>query len=151
MSPGTPASGYCGNHDYSFFGIECPQCMEETLGKHARGGSAAHNSDSGRVHWEVLDTTPRRHNQANLEMVQLLHTLDQIKVEVLTAKSKWPTFNSAHEGYAILLEEVHELWDHVKTHQKNRNLAAMRMEAVQVAAMALRFATEVCDEERGRK
>ena len=114
-------------------------CMEEKL---ARGGATTTDET-----WSRIEINPR----SNLQMAQLLHTLEQIKVEVLTAKAKWPGFNSAHEGYAILLEEVDELWEHVRTHQKNRNLAAMRMEAVQVAAMALRFATEVCDEERGRK
>lgn len=67
------------------------------------------------------------------------------------AARKWPPFNSAHEGYAVLAEEVDELWDHVKTNQKRRDLAAMRAEAIQVAAMALRFVVDVCDEERGRK
>ena len=71
--------------------------------------------------------------------------------EVSRARSKWPPFNSAHEGFAILLEEVDELKAHVWTNQKNRDLKAMREEAIQVAAMALRIATEVCDEDRGRK
>lgn len=71
--------------------------------------------------------------------------------EVESATAIWPAFNSAHEGFAVLKEEVDELWDHVKTNQKRRDLPAMRREAIQVAAMALRFASEVCTEERGRK
>lgn len=77
--------------------------------------------------------------------------LQQIREELSAAMAKWPPFNSAHEGYGVLAEEVDELWEHVKVNQRRRNLPAMRMEAVQVAAMAMRFALEVCDEERGRK
>lgn len=72
-------------------------------------------------------------------------------VAELTAAMVWPAMNSAHEGYGVLLEEVDELWLHVKTKQKNRDLGAMRKEAIQVAAMAVRFAIEICNEERGRK
>lgn len=71
-------------------------------------------------------------------------------VEAGRAKLNWPPFNSAHEGFAILLEEVDELNAHVWTIQKRRVLGHMRDEAIQVAAMALRFAAEVCGEERGR-
>lgn len=77
--------------------------------------------------------------------------LNEISAEVERATSMWPPFNSAHEAYAVLAEEVDELWDHVKTNQKRRDLGEMRKEAVQVAAMAVRFALEVCDDERGRK
>lgn len=75
---------------------------------------------------------------------------DAIK-EVEQATANWPAFNSAHEGFGVLKEEVDELWDHVKTNQKKRDLVAMKKEAIQVAAMALRFAVEVCNEETGRK
>ncbi len=71
--------------------------------------------------------------------------------ELDSAAEKWPAFNSAHEAFAVLSEEVDELWAHVKTNQKKRDLSAMRKEAIQVAAMAMRFAAEVCTEERGRK
>lgn len=67
------------------------------------------------------------------------------------ARDNWPKFNSAHEGFAVLREEVDELWEHVKTNQKRRDLEKMRKEAIQVAAMALRFAEECCDEKTGRK
>jgi hypothetical protein len=50
-------------------------------------------------------------------------------------------FNSRHEGYAVLLEEFDELWDEIKKNEKkNPELPyTLRKEAIQVAAMALRF------------
>lgn len=86
----------------------------------------------------------------NLSSFNVHETLAGVWAE-LGAAATWPAFNSAHEGFAILAEEVDELWDHVKTNQKRRDIAAMRKEALQVAAMAVRFAIEVCNEERGRK
>lgn len=74
-----------------------------------------------------------------------------INTELKNARANWPGFNSAHEGFAILKEEVDELWDHVKTNQKRRDLVKMKAEAIQVAAMAIRFAEEVTDEINGRK
>lgn len=77
--------------------------------------------------------------------------LDQIRKEVASAEMKWPPMNSAHEAYAVLLEEVDELKAHVWTNQKRRDIEAMREEAIQVAAMAVRFIRDVCDGGRGRK
>jgi hypothetical protein len=60
--------------------------------------------------------------------------------EMAFASSKFPAFASEHEGYAILLEEVDELWEAVKLNQKNperENLICK--ECIQVGAMALRF------------
>jgi hypothetical protein len=74
-----------------------------------------------------------------------------IEDEVSSAERTWPPMNSAHEAYAVLLEEVDELWDHVKVNQKRRDLSAMRKEAIQVAAMAVRFVRDVCDGQRGQK
>jgi len=65
---------------------------------------------------------------------------EEIYNEFKKASSKFSSFKSEHEGYAILLEEVDELWDAVKLNQKNskrHNLC--RKECIQVAAMALRF------------
>jgi hypothetical protein len=69
----------------------------------------------------------------------------EIVEEYRRAAGKFARFNSAHEGWAVLREEVDELWDEVKS--KSGTRASMRVEAVQVAAMALRFVLEVCDAE----
>lgn len=74
--------------------------------------------------------------------------LSAVRAELASA-AKWPGFNSAHEGYAILAEEVDELWSHVKTNQKKRDLLAMRAEAIQVAAMAIKF-VQMINAGRGR-
>lgn len=58
------------------------------------------------------------------------------------ATAKFEQFNSAHEGYAVILEELNELWDEVR--RRNANPVLMRMEAIQVAAMAIRFVVDVC-------
>jgi len=58
--------------------------------------------------------------------------------EALRARNKYSAFASRHEGFAVLKEEVDELWDEVK---RNDYLSCYD-EAVQVAAMALRFISE---------
>jgi hypothetical protein len=59
--------------------------------------------------------------------------------EAIRARAVFPPFNSAHEGYAVLLEEVDEMWDEVKRDQ----LQAAIYEAIQVGAMAVRFIADL--------
>jgi len=72
-------------------------------------------------------------------------------LEAASASKKWPPFNSAHEAFGVLHEGFDELKAHVWTNQTKRDLTEMRKECIQVAAMALRFAAEVCSEKAGRK
>ncbi len=65
-------------------------------------------------------------------------TLDELE----RATSKFGRFASGHEGYAIIKEELDELWDEIK--DKKHTNEAMRAEAIQVAAMAIRFVMDVC-------
>lgn len=67
---------------------------------------------------------------------------DAVVEEVKKARAKFPAMNSPHEGYAVLLEEVDELWDEVK--DRNFDPEKAKKEAIQVAAMAIAFAAEVC-------
>lgn len=69
--------------------------------------------------------------------------LKAIGQEVMRARSKFAAFNSAHEGYAVILEELDELWEEVKLKRTMRDVERMRSETVQVAAMAVRFLTDV--------
>lgn len=90
------------------------------------------------------------HLTSGLRMVQPI--IDGMTLELVEASAMWPPFNSAHEGWAVIYEEfIVELGEHVWMKQSKRDLPAMRKEALQVAAMALRFALDVCDETRGRK
>ena len=79
-----------------------------------------------------------------------LGVIDQaVRDEFREASSKFQKFNSAHEGFAVLKEEVDELWEAVKLNKKKhpeRNDLMMR-ECTQVAAMAFRFLHDVCLEE----
>jgi hypothetical protein len=69
-----------------------------------------------------------------------VHYSKEIFEEMVSASSKFPPFASEHEGYAVLLEEVDELWEAVKLNQKTQG-RQMRIEkeCIQVGAMALRF------------
>ncbi len=72
--------------------------------------------------------------------------ISEVLGELDLAERTFPPFNSAHEGYAVLLEEVDELWGEVKASPPiNRRPEQLRKKAVQVAAMALRFIRDVCD------
>ncbi len=67
-----------------------------------------------------------------------------VLTELAAAVSAHAPMGSAHEGYAVILEELDELKEHVWKKATRRDLQAMRAEACQVAAMACRFMAEVC-------
>lgn len=70
--------------------------------------------------------------------------LGEIEAELQSARVKHPTtFRSSYEGYAILLEEVRELFDEICRREEERDLAKMRHEATQIAAMAWRFVEDL--------
>ena len=63
--------------------------------------------------------------------------------EYAGATNKFGAFSSAHEGYAVIKEEVDELWDAIKNKQStNKDL---RKEAIQIGAMAVRFIFDICN------
>lgn len=57
-------------------------------------------------------------------------------------------FRSAHEGYAVILEELDELWDIIKGVKSFTDRPSeLKKEATQVAAMALRFLVNLCEDD----
>lgn len=72
---------------------------------------------------------------------------DDVLDELYKARQRFGAFVSAHEGYAVMLEEMDELWVEVKDNKRIESYrrAAMRKEAIQVAAMAIAFIMECCD------
>lgn len=76
---------------------------------------------------------------------QLLEALRAVSDEVERAQSIYGGFASAHEGYAVLLEEVDELKAEVWKGPRKRDYDAMMKEACQVAAMAVRLMIEIAE------
>lgn len=64
-----------------------------------------------------------------------------VATELTRARSEHPALQTTlHEGYAVLLEEVDEVWDLVKS--KRPDPTNLLKELIQVAAMAQRFAED---------
>lgn len=70
---------------------------------------------------------------------------NEVANEVTRARTLHKPFNSLHEAWAVLLEEVDELWEQVKINPRKLSASAVRRrqkklreEAIQVAAMGVR-------------
>lgn len=86
---------------------------------------------------------------AEPERVDAPTPLDQaialVRDEVTRAQGLHAPMASSWEGYAVLLEELDELWDEVKAGKGPEGTARQLAEAVQVAAMAVRYLLDVCE------
>lgn len=74
----------------------------------------------------------RERTFADLDLI-----LDGVRVEVERAVWRFDPFNSPHEGWAVIREELDELWEHVKANTGRSDDALI--EARQIAAMAVRY------------
>lgn len=69
--------------------------------------------------------------------------IEKIGAELaLIEERKIPKYNSAHEAYAVILEELDELWVEVK--RRHKRIIDMRKEAIQVATTTIRFLMDLC-------
>ena len=81
----------------------------------------------------------------NTDKQKILNLLADICDEMARAMEQHGDFTNFHEAYAVILEELDEVWDHVKT--KHPNPDAMRKELIQTAAMCLKTILCLIDKE----
>lgn len=73
-----------------------------------------------------------------------IFVINRIVAEYKRASSLHPALNSSHEGYAVIKEELDELWEEVRKKREKRSGIRMAKEATQVGAMAMRFILDLC-------
>ena len=71
------------------------------------------------------------------------NTVYIIKEELEKARAKYGPFNSTHEAYAVLQEEVNEFWELVQKNNMDHKEVFMFDELKQVAAIAIRIMEEL--------
>lgn len=77
-----------------------------------------------------------------MDKVRALTIAEEVMEELSGAMLTFSKFNSAHEGYAVILEELEELWEEIK--KKNPSDIKMKREAIQLTAMGMRFLYDLC-------
>jgi len=75
--------------------------------------------------------------------MEIKQLLVDVEIELRKARIKYKPFNSTHEGYAVIKEELDELWDLVKANKGYSLTPGMERECVQVAAMAIAFVIDL--------
>ena len=70
--------------------------------------------------------------------------LKQIENEFLRASDLYPDLHSNHEAYAVIKEEVDELWDAIKKHKGTKGNNQIKAELIQVGAMVVRYLNNLC-------
>lgn len=69
--------------------------------------------------------------------------LRDARAELARARALFAPMHSPHEGLAVIMEEFDELKKHV--YENTGRTAKAREEAIQLAAMALRYVVDVTD------
>jgi len=98
------------------------------------------DGDNGESLMYLLDEHFQRQDEESAP--DLAVVVKEVLEELGRARAKFQPFPSEHHGYAVLLEEVDELWEEVRS--KDATPENVRAEAVQVAAMGLRFILDLC-------
>lgn len=79
------------------------------------------------------------------EVFDLCDILFDVRQMLYASIEKHAPMASAHDGHSVIREEFEELWDHVKA--DTGSSAEAYKEALQVAAMAIRYALDIIPKE----
>ena len=69
----------------------------------------------------------------------MLQCLELAEKEYHRSNELYPLFHSTHEGYAVIKEEIDELWDFIKTSKSVKPSSEQREEVIQIIAMCIKF------------
>lgn len=79
------------------------------------------------------------------DLTEHANLINEVLVMLDYANKHHGPYNSAHEAYGVLAEEVHEFFEIVMQKQAKRDMAHMRKELIDVAVVALRSIIDICD------
>ncbi len=68
----------------------------------------------------------------------------QIETEFLRASDLYPDLHSNHEAYAVIKEELDELWDEIKRSKETTGNKQIKHELIQIGAMVVRYLDNLC-------
>lgn len=74
-----------------------------------------------------------------------IEILEAIDKEIQKKRDKGRVIKSPHEGWALIYEELDELWEEVRKKIKKQDREKMKNEAMQIAATAIRFIEDLCE------
>jgi hypothetical protein len=103
----------------------------------------AYNMSAAAVRY-IVDLTPFKPTRTEADKIAL--AIDAVHSEVKKAMIKHRPMASVHEAYGVILEEVDELFEEVRP-DRGRTTEAQK-EALQVAAMGVRFVLDVAEKQR---
>jgi len=69
----------------------------------------------------------------------MLKCLELAEKEYERSNKLYPMFHSTHEGYAVIKEELDELWDYIKESKVSTPDVMQRAEVIQIMAMCLKM------------
>lgn len=109
-------------------------------------------SPSAAMSWKTDTWTDVEWSALKTQADRILCVMGRVRAELESSMARFKPMNSAHEGYAVILEEMDELWDEIKVNQSKRDYAKMEKECIQVAAMVVRLLLDVVrDPKRGHE
>lgn len=72
-----------------------------------------------------------------------MKTLNLVGDELERARAKHAPLNSAHEAYAVILEELDEFWEEVRKKREVRSKSRMASELIQTAVVCVRAVADL--------